>query len=153
MNKDKLRNLLGHTGDFNPGAAAIFGKTYLDSPDTTGENLDPTIKKAADSLGLVCNEVGGLVKKALENSPVISCEENQLINARFIRSYITKTDEETTPEQIWSTFKHADNCHNPDCYKLHHISTWDNILTPKEMDERFGKIIVDWFQKHPESTK
>lgn len=153
VDKDKLRNLLGRTGDFNPGAAAAFGKAYLDSPDTTGDNLDPTFKKAADSLGLVCNEVGSLVKKALENSPIISCEENQLINARFIRSYITNTNEEITPEQIWSTFKHADNCHNKDCRNLHNISTLDNVLSPEVMGERFGKTIIDWFQKHPESTK
>lgn len=152
MDKDRLRKLFGKTGDFNHGAATLFGRAYLDSPDVTGENIDPTLKETASSLGLVCNEVSGLVTKALETAPTISCEENQLINARFVQGYITNTDEGITTEQIWSTFKHIDSCQNTDCHLLHNISTWDNILTPEEMGERFGKLVISWFEKHPEPS-
>lgn len=98
MDKEGLRKLFGKPGDFNPVTASIFGSAYLDSPDITSENIDPTLKEFAGSLGLVCNEVSGLVTKALENAPAISCEENQLINARFIRGFITNTDEGITNE-------------------------------------------------------
>jgi hypothetical protein len=153
MDKENLRDVFGQPGDFNQGAATLFGSAYLDSPDTTGKNIDPALKKATDSLGLACNEASGLVLKALENAPIISCEENQLINAHFIRGFINNKDEGITAEQIWSTFKHTDNCQNTDCLLLHNISTWDNILTPEEMNDRFGKQIIDWFEKHPETSK
>ncbi|MFH1971285.1 MAG: hypothetical protein ABIJ05_02780 [Patescibacteria group bacterium] len=153
MDKEGLRKLFGKPGDFNPAAATIFGSAYLDSPDVTGENIDPTLKKIAGSSGLVCNEVSGLVTKALENAPTISCEENQLINARFIRGFITNTVEGITHEQLWSTFKHIDSCQNADCHLLHNISTWDNILTPEEMNRRFGKHVISWFEKHSETSK
>lgn len=152
MDKEKLRMLFGQTGDFNQGAATVFGSTYLDSPDVTGKNIDSALKETVNSLGLACNEVSSLVTKALEAAPAISCEENQLICARFIRGRITNTDEGITAEQLWSTFKHADGCQNEDCYLLHNMSTWDNILTREEMGRRFGKFVNSWFEKHLEPT-
>jgi hypothetical protein len=148
MDTERLRKLFGKTGDFNHSASTLFGRAYLDSPDVTGENIDPTIKEITSSLGLACNEVSVLVTKALESALIISCEENQLINARFIQGYITNTDKGITAEQIWSTFKHVDDCQNADCHLLHNMSTWDNILTREEMDRRFGKFVNSWFEKH-----
>ena len=79
MDKEKIRQLLRKFGDINNALGDMFGSAYLDHPDDSQKDLLPELKQLAERQGLQVANIGPLVGRAIESSPDISCDENQMI--------------------------------------------------------------------------
>lgn len=125
----------------------LFGKAYLDYPDTSG-NVPQGLKEAAEAIGHKIFDATELVGRALEIAPEIPCLENQRILAHHLRGFIGDEPSGIEWEDMWATQKHMVSCGDPSCREFMQAAALDHRLAPEQMKFCYGKIIDEWFEKH-----
>lgn len=137
MDKE-IRAAFGEFGDFNPNLEKMFGKAYLDYPDTSKSNLPKGLSNESNLYN-----VGDLFERAIELSPNIDCKLAQNITLKFLKGYISGEDS-ITHEEWFTVIKHIGDCSQKDCHDLYNIAIMDNLITGQVMDKLFGDKIRNW---------
>ncbi len=139
--KENLRRMLGHVGDgqIHPQLKLMFGEAYLNGPDDAVEGVPPEVEQATEGLGRVFN-VTGLVDRAIQRAPAISCLDSQRIMIRHLEGYMARTGTMTW-EQSWQIERHVLTCIDPRCRRLRDIAILDCFIPPADMRASYGQEI------------
>ena len=137
MDKE-IRKAFGEFGDFSPDLEKMFGKAYLDYPDSSKNNLPEGLTNESNLYN-----VGDLLERAIELSANIDCRSAQDITLRFLKGYISGSDS-VSHEEWFTVVKHIGDCHQKACHDLYNIAVMDNLITGQTMDKLFGDKIRNW---------
>lgn len=146
MSKEKFKKALEEAPDYKPFMENMFGPAYLDHPDDT-EKLPSDLQQVSDTIDGQIFDISGLVNRAIEQAPKITCLENQTLLLKFLDGYMRDGNPETTFEDSWTMTKHMEKCYNKDCWQLENIARLDKYLLPNVMRDDYGEVVEKHHQR------
>lgn len=137
MDWERLRRLFGRAGDVNESFEEMFGRSYMDHPDDSKENIPDEL------IGQDVFNVTNLVERAITEAAEINCHINQSLLLKHLISYMEGASL-LSWEESWQTSKHMLTCPNTKCRYLDKIAIMDKLLTPEDMKAMYGSEIRSW---------